>query len=132
MRSFINLFSGSVFFLSREVPRENVEFLILSFGGKVGWEGAGSPFSYTDPSITHVVMDRPCISDRIANRDYVQPQWLFDCVNNGFLIPVEKYLPGLALPPHLSPFVDNAAEGWEMWREMMLGTPRNIRRSWMH
>ena len=107
----LTLFTDKVFFLSREVPRESVEFLILCFGGKIGWEGEGSPFSYTDPAITHVVMDRPTIPQPLPNRDYVQPQWLFDSVNNGMLLPVERYQPGKPLPPHLSPFVDNEAEG---------------------
>ena len=48
LKQFTSLFAGKVFFLSREVPRESVEFVILCFGGKIGWEGAGSPFSYAD------------------------------------------------------------------------------------
>ena len=80
LKQFTSLFADKVFFLSREVPRESVEFLILCFGGKIGWEGEGSPFSYTDPAITHVVMDRPTIPQPLPNRDYVQPQWLFDSV----------------------------------------------------
>lgn len=111
LKQFTTLFANKVFFISREVPRETVEFVILCFGGKIGWEGAGSPFSYSDPAVTHVIMDRPSVKQPIANRDYVQPQWVFDSVNNGLLLPVEKYAPGQALPPHLSPFVNNEAEG---------------------
>ena len=111
LKQFTNLFSNFVFFISREVPRENVEFLILCFGGKIGWEGENSPYSYTDSAITHVIMDRPTIAQKIDNRDYVQPQWLFDCVNNGIILPCDLYVPGKPLPPHLSPFVNNEAEG---------------------
>ena len=111
------LFAGKVFFLAREVPRGMLEFVLRSFGGKVGWEGPHSPLSPADPSITHVIVDRPAPSAGLGSprgdREFVQPQWVLDCVNNNLLIPAERYAPGKTLPPHLSPFVDNAAEGWK-------------------
>lgn len=37
----------------------------------------------------------------------MQPQWIFDSVNAREILPVEKYLMGAILPPHLSPFTEN-------------------------
>jgi len=97
--------------LSREVPRESLEFVIKSFGGKVTWEGAG--VNEENEDITHQIVDRAdTVQHRILSRDYVQPQWVYDCLNARVLIPIDLYLPGTTLPPHLSPFVDDYAEGY--------------------
>lgn len=42
----------------------------------------------------------------------MQPQWVFDCVNNRLILPTDAYLVGKICPPHLSPFVDHEAEGY--------------------
>lgn len=106
------LFSGLVFFVGREVPREVLVMCLVSFGATVGWEGAESPFAETSPKITHHVVDRPFKGDRQLEREYVQPQWVFDSINFEVLAPAHLYAPGVAPPPHLSPFVDNEAEGY--------------------
>lgn len=49
------LFKGLVFFLGREVPREQLLFVIRAFGGVVAWQGEGSPLQESDDSITHQV-----------------------------------------------------------------------------
>ena len=45
---------------------------------------------------------------------------MVDCVNNLFLLPTKPYKPGTPAPAHLSPFVDNVAEGYipDRQREM--------------
>lgn len=107
-----SLFTGLVFFLSREVPSACLELVLRSYGALIGWDGAGSPFNEKDERITHHLMDRPHQGHRYFTREYVQPQWVFDSVNNGLLLPLARYVPGADLPPHLSPFVDDAAEGY--------------------
>lgn len=106
------LFKNLKFYLSREVPRESLLFIIPAFGGTVSWEGEGAPFKEIDEDITHQIVDRPTQSHVFLSREYVQPQWVFDCVNARIILPTEGYLVGRVPPPHLSPFVDNDAEGY--------------------
>lgn len=136
LQKLTRLFSGCVFFLNREVPRDVCEFVVCAFRGRVGWDGPGTPYSAASPCITHHIVDRPMghapalapgtTADAtnapasapdprfnvVNGRAYVQPQWLADCVNARLLLPTAKYSPGAVLPPHLSPFVDDSAEGY--------------------
>ncbi len=110
------LFSGLVFFLSREVPRGYLELVCLSYGGTVGWDGDDSPIGIRDKSITHHLVDRKTLPDSSSlpkNREYVQPQWVVDCANFHFLLPCSRYGIGKELPPHLSPFVNDDEEGYK-------------------
>uniref|UniRef100_A0A3Q3B8B4 Pescadillo homolog n=1 Tax=Kryptolebias marmoratus TaxID=37003 RepID=A0A3Q3B8B4_KRYMA len=103
------LFEGLKFFLNREVPRESLAFTIRCFGGRVSWDKSvciGSTYDMTDETITHQIVDRPNVDKQYINRDYIQPQWVYDCVNAKILLPVEDYFLGVTLPPHLSPFVE--------------------------
>ncbi|TPX55297.1 hypothetical protein PhCBS80983_g05431 [Powellomyces hirtus] len=137
-----NVFKGCVFWLAREVPRYSLEFVIRAFGGEVGWDassGAGSPFAEDDTRITHHIIDRPIQStitstetvassdssaaasatpQRFDRREYLQPQWVYDCVNARKLLRTSGYHAGETLPPHLSPFV-NAGEGEYVPEEAM-------------
>lgn len=121
------LFADFTFFLSRETPRAPLEFLVRAFGCKrVAWDAVLGDGAFTndetDQSITHQVVDRPPIAalnvegedgetksvaprGRIPGRIYIQPQWVWDCINTGKLLRPDLYAPGAELPPHLSPFV---------------------------
>jgi pescadillo len=128
------LFSNFTFFLSRETPRQPLEFILRAFGCKrIGWDAVLGEGAYThhelDPSITHQVVDRPPIQviaedttekeeaednqtsqklkagTRVPGRIYIQPQWVWDSVNDEELKRPDLYAPGAQLPPHLSPFV---------------------------
>lgn len=103
------LFKGLKFFLNREVPREPLVFIIRCFGGEVSWDRdhfVGATFDETDESISYQIVDRPSMDKQYFSRYYVQPQWVFDSVNARALLPINKYLMGEELPPHLSPFID--------------------------
>ncbi|PWA19581.1 hypothetical protein CCH79_00006978 [Gambusia affinis] len=103
------IFEGLKFFINREVPRESLAFVIRCFGGQVSWDKSvciGSTYDVTDETITHQIVDRPNVDKQYMNRYYIQPQWVYDCVNAKMGLPVEDYFLGVTLPPHLSPFVE--------------------------
>jgi len=103
------LFSKCKIFIGREVPREMFAFAIRACGGNVSWDKslcAGASFDVNDETITHQLIDRPKLTNMVVNRVYVQPQWIFDCINARKLLPADSYLPGGILPPHFSPFVE--------------------------
>lgn len=112
LNEFQNLFSNCCFFLSREVPKESLEFVIRCFGGKVSWDGELAPYSSDDACITHYIIDRDIQPTSKYTRAFVQPQYVYDCINSGLLLPVEEYGINCKLPAHLSPFVNDESEGY--------------------
>ncbi|EEP77896.1 conserved hypothetical protein [Uncinocarpus reesii 1704] len=129
-----SLFAPYTFFISREAPRAPLEFLLRAFGCKrIGWDAVLGEGAFTndetDPRITHQVVDRPPLPEsalppmpqnpaegtettprvrpgtKMPGRTYVQPQWVWDCINEGKLLRPDLYAPGATLPPHLSPWV---------------------------
>lgn len=133
------LFSNFTFYLSRETPRQPLEFILKAFGCKrVGWDATlgGGAFTHDelDPTITHHIVDRPVVqavateeedgednqtsqkltqNQRVPGRIYVQPQWVWDSVNDVELKEPHMYAPGASLPPHLSPFVKNVQGAYD-------------------
>jgi len=135
-----DLFKGTVFFLSRETPRDPLEFILRSFGcDKIGWDAVLGDGAFThdplDPRITHQVVDRPPMvalpagpdddtemagqvtarhtAGRVPGRIYIQPQYVWDCINAGKLLKTDVYAPGAMLPPHLSPWVKVDSNGYD-------------------
>lgn len=127
------LFSNFTFFISREAPRHPIEFLLRAFGCKrIGWDAVLGDGAFThdetDSRITHQIVDRPASAQSLPaiqgqadsrdqnlqgvkpgyimpGRTYVQPQWIWDCVNEGKVLRADLYAPGETLPPHLSPWI---------------------------
>ena len=132
------LFADTTFYISREAPRHPIEFILRAFGCKrIGWDPVLGSHAFTndetDPRITHQVVDRPPLPEsiatestiksdqshdsisqvvrpgmRIPGRTYIQPQWIWDSINEGHLLRPDLYAPGATLPPHLSPWIKAA------------------------
>jgi len=98
-----HLFAGLTFFLSREIPRGYLELVCLAYGGAVGWEGDDSPITAKDPKITHHIVDRPKLPSSYnglpKSREFVQPQWIIDCSNFMYILPLLNTLSGLPYHP---------------------------------
>jgi hypothetical protein len=92
--------------------------LILSFGGEYYMQDElpddEKEHAKVMKTVTHFCLDRPLPAGQTKEKgvEYVQPQYIIDSINNLFLLPTKVYLPGIPAPAHLSPFVDNVAEGY--------------------
>ncbi|CAK9439635.1 uncharacterized protein LODBEIA_P37350 [Lodderomyces beijingensis] len=122
------LFSKFIFYIGREVPIDILEFVILACGGKVISEISLDDLKINDAklynsldmdSITHQISDRNKLTHKLPGRTYIQPQWVFDSINQQQLLPVGEYAPGETLPPHLSPWGD--AGGYDPHAKSELG-----------
>jgi len=105
------LFKDLTFLLNRETPQDNLELVIRACGGST----VRLQFcqNVADSKITHQVIDRPMKQNSlISSREYVQPQWVFDSLNAGVLLPTHPYRPNVAPPPHLSPFVNHSKSSY--------------------
>jgi pescadillo len=127
-----SLFANLTVFISREAPRHPIELLLRAFGCKrIAWDAVLGEGAFTnneaDPRITHQIVDRPAavplptingdgnVKDNavqsvkpghiVPGRTYVQPQWIWDCINEAKLLRTDTYTPGATLPPHLSPWM---------------------------
>lgn len=137
-----SLFAPFTVYISREAPKAPLEFILRAFGCKrIGWDTVLGDGAFThneaDPRITHQIVDRPSLPEaslpaipapaeegsngvqrvkpgtRIPGRTYVQPQWIWDSINEGKLLRPDLYAPGATLPPHLSPWVKSKKGGYD-------------------
>lgn len=116
-RSQRRLLQNHVFLLGRETPIYILQHLILSFGGDYILQDdlpeGEKELAKAMKKITHICMDRPAgAGAQDKSKEYVQPQYIVDSINNLFLLPTKPYQPGQAAPAHLSPFIDNEEEGY--------------------
>lgn len=107
------LFGGKVVVLGRETPGLELEFVLKSAGAsRVIRQDDLSDSEDALSGVTHWIIDRPAITGtRVMSIEYVQPQFVFDSINAGVLLPPALYAPGSKLPPHLSPFVSDEEDG---------------------
>jgi pescadillo len=107
------LFSNMVFVVGRETPAPELEFVLKSAGASevIRQDELGCEEGALE-KVTHWVIDRPVVSgSRVMTIEYVQPQYVFDSINAGVMLPPALYAPGAKLPPHLSPFVGDEEDG---------------------
>ncbi|EPY43887.1 pescadillo [Angomonas deanei] len=125
LRKVRALFSGLTFYVSREVPFKHVRLVVEAAGGRIATE-------YVPGNMTHVIIDRPALPpgmEKQSHIEYVQPQYVFDCLNARLLLPVHGYRIGEELPPHVSPFtvaISNAPEDVSAVEEVKKNHPKLV------
>lgn len=86
------IFKDMVFHIDIKSIHHHLVFGILSCGGSIG----------------DIIDTKFVISETVDQIDpekvYVQPQYIFDCINNKTVLPTAPYIVGKSLPTHVSPF----------------------------
>lgn len=86
------LFQNKKFCININSIPDQISFVIRNGGGIV--VGADDAEIVITESVDVIEKDKI----------YVQPQYVFDCINQSKLLPTEEYTVGKELPPHNSPF----------------------------
>ena len=116
------LFKPFKFFVARECQFLPLALVIRAAGGALVWADDEHKSTPDSEGVTHVVVDRPTEAT-MPDREYIQPQWVFDCFNEQIVLPVAEYATGVAqLPPHLSPFVQEGENDYIPQRRQVLNT----------
>ncbi|ANQ08357.1 Pescadillo-like protein [Plasmodium coatneyi] len=107
-----DLFKNQVYYIHTDMPLEILSLIILSCGGAVGWNSPYSPYHLGDDKITHEILEPygegKQIEQQKIERMYVQPQYIFDCLNRKKILPCSDYSVDVKnLPVHLSPFIED-------------------------
>ncbi|EGG25399.1 hypothetical protein DFA_03648 [Cavenderia fasciculata] len=118
LRDPSKLFKGLKFFASRECPIVALEFVIKAFGGEFYWNFIKN--EEVPEFITHVITERTGFAKKDLSKEYIQPQWVFDSINNNILLNCQEYALGVVMPPHLSPFVEYNEDSYIPARKAML------------
>lgn len=86
------IFKNKKFFIDVNGIKPWISFLISSCDGEITSKDEAN-FIITE--IVEIIE---------PNKHYIQPQFIFDCLNQNTLLPIDQYLVGVDLPAHISPF----------------------------
>lgn len=89
-------FDKMVFEIRNNTVEDKMEQIIMKLGGTVQTEAF--------ENIEKLVVICEDVEIVEEGKVYVQPQYVFDCLNSDKKLDVENYLVGKKLPPHASPF----------------------------
>eukprot|EP00747_Dinoflagellata_sp_TGD_P157813 gnl/TRDRNA2_/TRDRNA2_177771_c0_seq2.p1 gnl/TRDRNA2_/TRDRNA2_177771_c0~~gnl/TRDRNA2_/TRDRNA2_177771_c0_seq2.p1 ORF type:complete len:277 (-),score=-32.80 gnl/TRDRNA2_/TRDRNA2_177771_c0_seq2:111-941(-) len=99
------LFHALSFHISRELPRDLLNFIISSFGGKVFYDiPTHHNTKSSTASIYYVVERYPETFD--SERIYVLPQWIFDSINQTNILPIKAFSHNKTPLYHTQPFIN--------------------------
>ncbi|GAW80855.1 pescadillo N-terminus domain containing protein [Plasmodium gonderi] len=115
------LFTNQVYYIHTDMPFDILSIIILSCGGSIAWNSPYSPYTLDDEKITHEILESREVLESHEGQEgitqvikqnyqrmYIQPQYIFDCLNRKKILPCSDYSTDVKkLPVHLSPFIED-------------------------